>query len=306
MTIPIREFSGRAFNLEDIEQIKWMRKTYKHLSEKELASTICEFLGWLTPSGMPKCRQCAQFLRQLAEEGEIDMPKSQRSGGMTSESRRMRTEERVARLPVPPAPITEIGGLALEIAQAGARMQLLRAYMNKYHILGDTDVYGDKLYYFITDAANMELGCMLFSASSWALNDRDQWIGWNEGQRKARLFLVVNQSRYLIFPWVKVANLSSRALSLAAKRLPGDWLARYCYEPVLIETFVDASLYKGTSYKAANWTLVGQTKGRGRNDRFKEYALSVKDIYMHPLRRDFRSILKGDKPYKAVNPDDAT
>jgi len=304
METSIREFSGRAFSLEDIDQIKWMRRTYKHLSEKELAATICEGIGWLTPSGMPKYTQCLRFLRQLAEEGVISLPKSQRSVPHDPDSRRRKADERAANLPEPTENITKVGGLALEVAQAGARMQLLRAYIKKYHMLGDDNTYGDKLYYFITDAANTELGCMRFSASSWALHDRDCWIGWDAAQRKERLFLIVNQSRFLIFPWVRVRNLASRVLSLAARQIASDWLLRYCYEPVLIETFVDREIFTGTSYKAANWELVGETKGRGRNDRRNEYALSVKDIYMRPLRRDFRAILKGDKPYKAVNPDE--
>ena len=90
---------------------------------------------------------------------------------------------------------------------------------------------------------------------------------------------------------------------MASRQLPVDWLGRYCYEPVLIETFVDTQFFKGTIYKSANWEYIGQTKGRGRNDRHKEYAVSIKDIYVHPLRRDFRKILKGEKPYKAVDPD---
>ena len=300
----IREFSGRAFSLVDIDQIKWIRKTYKHLSEKELAATICESIGWLTPSGMPKLVQCVQFLRQLADEGEITLPKSQRRFNGAPENIKARADERVAMLPAQADEITEICGLALEVAQAGARLKLLRAYMNKYHMLGDGTVFGDRLYYFITDAAKTELGCMRFSASSWTLEDRERWIGWNNEQRKERLFLIVNQSRFLIFPWVHVKNLASRALAMAARRIASDWLSRYCYEPVVLETFVDREKFKGTSYKAANWELIGETKGRGRNDRNNKNALSVKDIYMYPLCRDFRSILKGEKPYKAVNPDD--
>ena len=304
MKTSIREFSGRVFSPEDINQIKWMQKTYKHLSERELASTICESIGWLTPSGMPKRIQCVQFLRQLTEEGEISLPKARRSVTQPPGRRQKKAEERASQLPAPPEEITKIGGLALEVAQAGARLQLLRAYIKKYHILGDSDVFGDRLYYFITDESNRELGCMRFSVSSWALENRDQWIGWDAEQRKERLFLIVNQSRFLIFPWVRVMNLASRALSLAARRITADWLLRYCYEPVLLETFVDRDKFRGTSYKAANWELVGETKGRGRNDRENEYALPTKDIYMYPLRRDFRAILKGDKPYKAVDPDD--
>ena len=300
----IREFSGRAFSPEDIEQIKWMRGTYKHLSERELASTICESIGWLTPSCMPKRVQCVQFLRQLAGEGAIDLPKSQRRlaktpGGVP------KSEERAARLPPPPpCDITEAGGLALEIAKAGPRLQLLRAHLEKYHYLGDDEVFGDRLYYFAVDAEKRELGCLRFSASSWALSDRERWIGWDSEQRKERLFLILNNSRFIIFPWVRVKNLASRILSMAARRIASDWLSRYCYEPVLLETFVDRDRFNGTSYKAANWELVGQTKGLGRNSRQGDRPLSVKDIYVRPLRRDFRAVLKGEKPYKAVDPDD--
>jgi hypothetical protein len=95
------------------------------------------------------------------------------------------------------------------------------------------------------------------------------------------------------------------ALAMAARQVAQDWLARYCYEPVLIETFVDRAYFKGTSYRAANWHLIGETKGLGRNNRNNEPSLTIKDIYMYPLRRDFRAILKGEKPYKAVNPDDS-
>jgi len=299
----IREFSGRAFSLEEIEQIKWMRRTYNQLSTKELASTICETIEWFTPSGMPKYMQCVELLRQLADEGEITLPQSQKRGLMTAESRNKRAEERAENLPAPPEVITKVGSIGLEVAQAGARLQLLRAYMKKYHILGDKEVFGEKLYYFITDESNVDLGCMIFSAASRVLEDRERWIGWNHSQRKERLFLIVNQSRYLIFPWVQVRNLSSRTLSIAAKQLPGDWLMRYYYEPVLIETFVDTTFYKGISYKAANWTLIGHTKGRGHRDQYHKNALSIKEIYMYPLRRDFKSILTGKKPYKAVDPD---
>jgi len=300
----IREFSGRAFSLEDIEQIKWMRKTYKHLSESELASTICESIGWLTPSGMPKTVQCVQYLRLLGSEGEINLPESQSRVGKVSENRKTKAAERAAKLPEIADEIREISGASLEIAEPGMRLQLLRAYMKRYHILGDGMVFGDRLYYFITDEGKRELGCMRFSASSWALEDRERWIGWDSKQRKERLFLIVNQSRFLIFPWVRVKNLASKVLAMAARRIPSDWLSRYCYEPVLLETFVERERFKGTSYKAANWELIGETKGRGRNGRKNEHTLSVKDIYMYPLRRDFRAVLKGEKPYKTVDPNE--
>jgi hypothetical protein len=101
-------------------------------------------------------------------------------------------------------------------------------------------------------------------------------------------------TRFLIFPWVKVKNLASKTLSLAAKQVPLDWKERYGFEPVLLETFVDVEKYKGTCYQAANWVKLGLTAGRGRMDRQHKHLLSAKQIYMYPLRRDFRAILRGE------------
>jgi hypothetical protein len=300
----IQEFAGRTFSDEEIEQIKWTRKTFSGLSEKELASTICETLNWVTQSGVPKYATCRRYLQILAKEGIIDLPESRGRNRNQAENRERKSTERVNQLPEVTEEITHIDAIQLEIAQAGAPLQRLRAYLKKYHMLGDDTAYGEKLYYFIKDREGRELGCMRFSAASWALEAREKWIGWTPEEKQARLFLIVNQSRYLIFPWIRVKNMASRALSLATRRIRADWLARYCYEPVLLETFVDTAYFVGTSYKAANWIRIGQTKGRGRNDRKNEYALTVKDIYMYPLRRDFRAILKGEKPYKAVNPDE--
>jgi hypothetical protein len=35
----------------------------------------------------------------------------------------------------------------------------------------------------------------------------------------------------------------------------------------------------------------GKTKGRSKFDRSTSHALSVKDVYLHPLPRDYRHIL---------------
>jgi hypothetical protein len=198
--------------------------------------------------------------------------------------------------------VTKCGAVELEIARRGIDSARWTKYVADYHTLGMRNMHGAQLRYFVV-SEGVELGCMLFSASSWALSERERWIGWDIEDRKARLELIVNNSRFLIFPWVRIRNLASKALSLAARRIQDDWLKEFCYAPVLLETFVDTSLYFGTCYKAANWEFIGETKGRGRMDRHTERALSVKAIYMYPLQRDFREVLRGEKPAKAVTPE---
>ena len=137
------------------------------------------------------------------------------------------------------------------------------------------------------------MGCLLFASSAWALQERDQWIGWSERDRAERLNGVVANTRFLIFPWVRVRNMASTALGLAAARIGVDWQQRYGYGPVLLETFVDAARYRGTCYQAANWIRLGMTAGRGRMDRHTEYLSTPKIIYVYPLAPDFRSRLCG-------------
>lgn len=296
----IRVFSGRTISSEDIEMIKWAAKTYKQLSRSELANTICEFIGWTTSNGKPKNRQCMDLLSQLETEGVIKLPLPQKQ-------RQQAEISKPVGIDITPKEIRgeakDFDPIQLEIARPGERLRLWRAYMDKYHMLGDKQVFGSRLYYFIKHNET-ELGCMQFSASSWALQERDKWIGWNLEDRKARLHLIINNSRFLIFPWVHIRNLASKTLSLVAKQIQEDWLREYCYAPVLLETFVDLEHFRGTCYKAANWVYLGDTKGRSRMDRHHQKAVSTKAIFMYPLQSDFKACLKGEKPYKVVNPDE--
>ena len=121
---------------------------------------------------------------------------------------------------------------------------------------------------------------------------RDQWIGWNVEQRTRNLQLIVNNSRFLVLPWVRIQGLASKILAHNARQLPIDWERRYGYRPWLLETLVDAQRFRGTCYRAANWIHAGQTSGRGRMDReHKTHGQAVKDIYLYPLARNTRQRL---------------
>lgn len=293
----IRVFSGRAFAPEDIEIIKWARKTYPNLPRYEFAATVCELLGWTTPAGNAKMIQCAAFLEKLEAEGIIQLPPINKMKQNKCRIRRKEFEFDTRELK---GNIGDYEPVRLVIAKPGEDLKRWRAYINQYHILGDKQVFGSRLQYFVK-SGDAELGCMQFSASAWSLEERDKWIGWTKEDKKVRLHLIINNSRFLIFPWVHIKNLASKALSLAAKQIQEDFLREYCYAPVLLETFVDTEKYQGISYKAANWIYLGQTKGSGRSGRKKD-ILSRKLIFVYPLQADFKECLKGEKPYKVVAP----
>ncbi|MDP2780062.1 Druantia anti-phage system protein DruA, partial [Devosia sp.] len=110
-------------------------------------------------------------------------------------------------------------------------------------------------------------------------------------QRQKKLQWVINNARFLVLPWIECKGLASKILSLAARRIPNDWLSRYGLRPVLLETFVEYERHKGTCYKAANWIKVGRTAGRGKKSTSHKPLIPAKDIWLYPLRENFATFL---------------
>ena len=141
--------------------------------------------------------------------------------------------------------VREVGPVEVEPVGGKEAMQLWNEYVHRYHPLGYKQPFGAHQRYFLVGRGGRRLGCLLFASSAWALRERDAWIGWTERDRQQRLNWVVANSRFLIFPWVRIKNLASKALSLAAQRIRKDWEERYGYGPVLLETFVEVARYDG-------------------------------------------------------------
>jgi hypothetical protein len=176
---------------------------------------------------------------------------------------------------------------------------LFRQYIHRYHYLGYRIPYGAQLRYFVRSAGPLHplLGCLLFTSAAWKLAPRDRWIGWDDVVRRTNLPRLVNHSRFLILPWVRISNLASHLLSGIVHQLPHDWLTHYQVEPLLLETFVDVSRFDGTCYRAANWIDLGLTQGRGRMDRHTQrQGLAPKRIFVYPLCRNARQVLCSPAP----------
>jgi len=133
----------------------------------------------------------------------------------------------------------------------------------------------------------------MFGSAAWKCGPRDAYVGWTAAQREGALRYMTNNSRFLIFPWVRVPHLASHILSLVCRRISSDWMAKYGHPLHMLETFVDCGRFRGTCYKAANWKLVGKTTGRGRNSTTHTATLPVKDIYVYPLHTRALETLRG-------------
>ncbi len=286
----VRILSGRVFSEDDFELLKKTVEDMFDTCREKIAHEICRRLNWVKIDGGPKIMSCKNVLLRLARQGEITLPEPKKMD--TNRKTIINFTEKTNPNNAIECDLGELLPIKLVRVILKKDKILWNEFVHRYHYLGYTPFPGAQIRYFIESPQGL-LGCISFSASAWKTMPRDKWIGWTHEQRKAGLHLIVNNSRYLIFPWVKVKNLASKVLSLCAKQLPNEWLNIYKYKPVLFETFVEKDRFKGTCYIAANWKFVGVTTGRGKPDSKNKIILPIKDILMYPLTDDFREKLIG-------------
>lgn len=257
------------------------------LNRTQLADLLCEHLDLVDVRGRRQRSGCLKALRKLEQQGHLKLP--QRQGRRTVPSPR-RLESAVPAPVEVPVQVGSVRGLRLVPVDDERLMRTWNELMIREHPLGAGPLVGRQLRYLI-DSAHGWLGGVGFAAAALHLRDRDRWIGWDSEQRGAHLDKVVGLARLLIRPGVRCENLASHVLGLCVKAMRSDFERRYGYPPLLLESFVDTAGFQGTCFRAANWVRVGQTQGRGRQDREMKAAKSVKDIYVYPLAKDFRQRL---------------
>jgi hypothetical protein len=284
-----KQYGRRDFSVELVHRIAGIIERHPGLKRTPLSRRICEELDWRGADGRLCEMACRVTMLRLHADGLIKLPPSQ----IRQPRRRARFEPTAATDPQAAvhAAVHELGPLHLRIVQGrGADSRLWNEFMSRYHYLGYTPMSGQQLRYGVY-AGERLLALLGFAAAAWKLADRERYVGWTEEQRRGRLHRVVNNTRFLILPWVQCSGLASKVLGMAARRLPKDWAQRYGFEPVLLETFVESPRHKGTCYRAANWQLVGRSTGRGKTSTTHAAQLPVKDVWLYPLRKDFRTVL---------------
>ena len=281
---------GRTFSDQELKIIREIIQR-DSINRTQISREVCRALNWLKPDGKLKEMSCRVALLRMHRSGILELPPPLR--GDPNRSRHRHLELTTASDPGSPItdPLSELGTVQLVRVLQPKASYLWNELIQRYHYLGYAPLPGAQIRYLIYSDSGTLLGAISFSAAAWSLRPRDVMIGWSKEQRTKRLNEVVNNSRFLILPWVHVKNLASKVLALCIKQLPQDWQTIYSYKPVLIETFVEKERFLGTCYKAANWRYIGDTQGRGKWDRKNECAVPIKAIYIYPLNNNFRDIL---------------
>jgi hypothetical protein len=278
--LTVIRFAGRCFSSADVALMREAAHDYSGLGITEIARTICEWLDWKRPNGRLKNHECRLLLERLRDQGLLTLPVLHPSGRRGARTVAI-TGQSDAQTPIQ-ATAADLQPLRL-LQVESADGSLFRQFIQRYHYLGYRTPTGANLRYFVQSATGQFLACLQWSSPAWSMAARDQWIGWNSPQRAQNLQYIVNNSRFLILPWVRVKGLASSILARAARQIIHDWPQHYGYKPMLLETLVDTERFRGTSYRAANWICLGETSGRGRMDRHHRITIAKKTIFVFPL-----------------------
>ena len=261
------------------------------------ARAVCERLDFRDPLGRTQHASCLVALRKLERQGRLVLPvRSRITGGLRKPRRLPQAVESPRDVPEHAGEIKE---LALELVKDAKSRALWNEMILREHPFGTRPLVGRILRYVVRSEHGY-LGAVGFSSSAVHLAPRDRWIGWDDEVRRKHLDRVVSLSRFLIRPSVRCKNLASKVLSMAVQQVGRDYTARYGVEILLLETFVDRAAHAGTCFRAANWVGVGQSSGRGRQDRRRTASESLKDIYVYPLSRSFRQKLGVEERLKPL------
>jgi hypothetical protein len=284
-------YRGRRVDDVEIDFIKRLIAQNPGLSRRRLSTKLCLAWNWVQANGHPRDMVCRGLMLGLHRAGLIELP-AQRQFPPNPLADRVQPE------PEPDLSWDEVEGALSELGPVEIRQvrrtpqeKLFGRLMQTHHYLGYTQPVGEHLKY-IYYAQGQPVACMAWSSSPRHLGARDRFIGWSAKTRRANIHFLAYNTRFLILPWVKVPHLASHLLTRTARVISADWQKLYHHPIHLLETFIDPERFPGTCYRAAHWVLVGQTTGRGKDDQTNQANRSLKELWVYPLSRDFRSKLE--------------
>lgn len=285
---------GRKLSADDLAYIREQISAHPDWHRTRLSRELCAAWDWTDEAGRRKDMACRTMLLKLERRGLLELPA--RRNPSINHFRGKSFQPVLHETGAIRSPLRSIHPASLNGADRGDEARLWQTLLVQYHYLGFTTRVGQSLRYVAYASDGRPVACLLFGAPAWKAAARDAFIGWSAKARERNLSRVVNNMRFLIPPWVHVPHLASHILAMALRRLPEDWRAKYGFEPVLVETFVEQKRFQGTCYKAANWQCVGATTGRSRQDRNHRIKVPIKDIYLYPLCRNFKKTLCTEEP----------
>jgi hypothetical protein len=278
-------YRSRCIGPADLAFIRAILAAHAAEGRTRISQRLCAAWDWRQPNGHLKECACRDLLLRLEERGYLTLPPRRRAPEGPCQ------QDVVGPAPPPGPPLTraDLGTLVVRPV-ARAERPLWKACLAHYHYLGYRPGAGEQLGYVATLAGQL-VACLAWGAAAYRNGPREAYLGWDLATKRARLPLVVQNTRFLLLPGVRVPHLASKVLAANLRRLSTDWQARYGHGLLLAETFVDPTRFRGTCYRAANWIALGPTQGAGKQgNRYRRHGVP-KLVFVYPLHRRARARL---------------
>jgi hypothetical protein len=277
-----------------VRELEFLRATivaggWRTLSE--LSRIVCEAWAWRQRNGSLSEFACRDLLLRLEQWGHLDLGVRRRRGPRGSGRKKSGIPTEL--IPIAEIPLTDDrANLDELVVRPIGREERLgwRVHMERYHYLGFRPLVGEHLLY--AAYLDTELVALLgWASAAFRVPVRERYLGWDDSTRLAHLHLVANNVRFLVLPWVRVRHLASKVLAANLRRLSRDWHSVWKHPVLLAETFVDTARFRGTCYRAANWTYLGHSAGRAkRGHHYLEHGVP-KAVFVYELHRRTRALL---------------
>jgi len=280
-------YRGRKVGAQDIDFIRQLIAAHPGLSRRRLSAKLCAAWDWVQPNGQPRDMVARSLMLELHRAGHIPLPAPRFCPPNNATQHRAPTGPPGWTSAPLECSLAQLGRLEIRQVRRTPAEKLCDRLLEAHHYLGYTRPVGEHLKYLVY-AQGQPVAALAWSSAPHHLGPRDRFIGWSAPQRQAHLHLLAYNSRFMIAPWVKVPHLASHLLGRVARQIAADWQALYQHPLCLLETFIDPARFGGTCYRAANWIYLGLTTGRGKDDQTNRPNRSLKELWVYPLRRDFR------------------
>jgi hypothetical protein len=283
-------YRGRQISQEDILYIRALVERHPNESRRRLSTRLCEAWQWRQTNGALRDMVCRGLLLMLERAGEIELPPVRRHIRGQCRTGRPRPEAVLIDMTPLAMPLKELGPVEIQAVRRTADEPLFNGLMEYYHYLSYEQPVGEHLKYLAL-AQDRPIACLAWSSAPRHLGSRDRYIGWNAEARRRNIRFIAYNTRFLILPWVRVPHLASHILGKVSRALSNDWERMYSHPVYFAETFIDPGRFRGTCYRAANWVLLGQTTGRGKDDQTNKPNRPIKEVLGLPLTPRFRQLL---------------
>jgi len=282
-------YRGQVFTSEDILYIRRLIAAHPGDSRRRLSQKLCEAWQWKQPNGALRDMVCRGLLLMLDRAGQIELPAVK-----FVPANPLVRRARPVSMPIDTTPlegrIDQIGPLQVAQVRRTPEERLCNSLLEQYHYLRYQQPVGEHAKYLVWTAGR-PIACLAWSSAPRHLGSRDHYIGWSAEARRRNIRFIAYNTRFLILPWVRIQNLASHILGHMAARISEDWQQMYGHAIYFLETFVDPERFRGTCYRAANWVLLGNTTGRGKQSNSYVPNRSIKQILGYPLTKQFRELL---------------